>query len=237
MFLVFLKTYLMWSCQPAPFGKRGKRVWKYISIVTIWTLWEECNRLIFQDKRRVARHVIEVISLRVAFEASSLKIFHGISTDTLIRDIPSIIHSAPHVPQSQPSWQPPNGPVLKLSFDGCSLSNPVQSGIGGIFRDHYGVCIQAFSNPLPTVDAITAEIKALLFGLQLVHTMGIQNHLVVEGDSVIVIGWMKKNMGPWRLSHLVNEAPFLVMSMNISFIWILREANSTADGLAKSVEF
>lgn len=37
-------------------------------------------------------------------------------------------------------------------------------------------------------DTITTEIKALLFGLRLAHTMGFYSRLAVEGDSAIVIG-------------------------------------------------
>lgn len=56
----------------------------------------------------------------------------------------------------------------------------------------------------------------------------------MEGDSLCVIGWLtESSKGPWRLPHLVKKAFFIASSLNISFIWIPREANSTGDGLAK----
>lgn len=56
----------------------------------------------------------------------------------------------------------------------------------------------------------------------------------VEGDLVIVIGWMHRGKGgPWKLSHTIKEAVFLVSSLNISFKWIPREGNEMADRLTK----
>lgn len=74
----------------------------------------------------------------------------------------------------------PLAPAIKLNFDGCSLGNQGSSGIGRIFRDELGSCNQVCSAPLRLGDAITTEIKVLLFGLCLFHLMGHQQ-LIVEG--------------------------------------------------------
>lgn len=41
------------------------------------------------------------------------------------------------------------------------------------------------------------------------------------------------NLGTWRISHPIKETVFLASTLNISFIWIPREANFVVDGLAK----
>lgn len=97
---------LLWSRQPAPFGKKGKILWRYISIIIIWTTWEERNLRIFQDKRREV-HIIEVISYRVAVWASSVDLFQGISTNSIRRDMATIARSSPHIVQYRQSWRPP----------------------------------------------------------------------------------------------------------------------------------
>lgn len=74
---------------------------------------------------------------------------------------------------------------------------------------------------------------SLLFGLRHIHFRGLSSSaVVVDGDSAIVIRWMsKESKGPWRLTHLLKEATFLVSPLNISFNWIPREANELADRL------
>lgn len=122
-----------------------------------------------------------------------------------------------------------------MNFDGSSQGNPSPSGFGGLISDSSGGCLIAFSGPLGHENAIFAELKAALFGLKLIHDKCLNHQtLCVEGDSVIVIGWLKNGKnGSWRLSHLLRDVVFLVSSLNISFKWIPREANSIADGLAK----
>lgn len=128
----------------------------------------------------------------------------------------------------------PSESIIELNFDGCSLGNSGQSGVGGVLRNHQGICLHCFSGPLGQSDAITTEIKALLIGLRKAHAMA-PFHLHVEGDSVLVIGWMNRGGGgPWRLRHFLLENCSVAISMNTLFHWIPREANSLADSLAKS---
>lgn len=41
-----------WTWSFAPFVKRGKALWKYLPIVTIWSIWEERNHRIFFSRKR-----------------------------------------------------------------------------------------------------------------------------------------------------------------------------------------
>ena len=44
-------------------------------------------------------------------------------------------------------WMPPLVGFVKLNFDGCSLGNSRQLGVGGLLRDHYRSALRAFSKP------------------------------------------------------------------------------------------
>lgn len=155
--------------------------------------------------------------------------------DYLVRDLPNIMKSNPHTPQVAHCWLLPVGNVLKLNFEGNSYGNLGQSGMGGTIYDTSGSCIVVFSVPLGNGDALFAELKALLFGLRLIHSRGLSfQYIEVKGDSEVVIRWMVSGShGSWRLSHLLKEVTFLVSSWNISFKWTPREANVGADKLAK----
>ena len=54
---------------------------------------------------------------------------------------------------------------VKLNFDGYSLGNPRQLGIGGLRSDHCSKVLRAFSELASQGLAIQAEILILLEGL------------------------------------------------------------------------
>lgn len=102
----------------------GLAIWRYIPIVSFWSIWEERNLRIIQDEKRDVDIIIHVIAFRIASWASSLDLFQGISINVLLRDLPSIIKSAWFVPQIRHYWRPPMNLAIKLNFNGCSLGNP-----------------------------------------------------------------------------------------------------------------
>lgn len=155
--------------------------------------------------------------------------------DSLLRHLLIVILSYPQAPQVVQFWSPPNGNLVKLNFDGCSIGNLGPSGMGGSLFASLGHHNIIFSGPLELGDLLTAELKALLFGLKLIHSKRLADHIIeVEGDLAVVIEWMRRGGGgPWRLSHAIKEAVFLASSLNNSFKWIPRKANAVANGLAK----
>lgn len=115
--------------------------------------------------------MIEIISTKVAHWASEMDLFRVLTMDSLIRDLPIIITTAPHAPKSVSTWLPPLDLELKLNFNGSSLGNPRLAGIGGLVTNASGACITAYSRPIGFGDATLAETKALLVGLRLIHSM------------------------------------------------------------------
>lgn len=102
-----------------------------------------------------------------------------------------VIDSSPLVPQVVHCWHLLVGNILKLNFDGSSLGNLGQLGIGGSIYDASGTCIVAYLGPLGHGDSFSVDIKSLLFGLRLIHSKGVASHNIeVEGYSTVVIGRM-----------------------------------------------
>lgn len=100
-----MKLLNQWPIARLP--KRGRLVWRYLPIVIVWTIWEERNMQRFVDKRKISRHLIECISIRLAHWAMEEPSFKGITIDYLIRKLPIVIESAPHVQQVIQVWFPP----------------------------------------------------------------------------------------------------------------------------------
>lgn len=53
---------------------------------------------------------------------------------------------------------------------------------------------------------LSAKIQALVMGMRIACSLNL-HHLIVEGDSAIVTGWMTSNEpGLWRLANRIKEA-------------------------------
>ena len=56
---------------------------------------------------------------------------------------------------------------IKLNTDGSCMGDPPRGGFGGVLRDDTGSWICRFSAKPVRVDALSAELHALRFGLNL----------------------------------------------------------------------
>lgn len=105
----------------------------------------------------------------MAFWVSKEPCFKGISVDSLLRELPIIINSAPSCFQVIHSWSLPTGNVLKLNFDGSLMGNLGPAGIGGTIFDASGSSLVVNLGPLGIRYSLYAESMALLFGLRIIH--------------------------------------------------------------------
>ncbi|KAG9439310.1 hypothetical protein H6P81_019475 [Aristolochia fimbriata] len=129
-------------------------------------------------------------------------------------------------------WKPSPEGWICLNFDGSSMGNPGQAGIGGTFRDHTGNTLLAYSGPIGQSTSNMAEARALLAGIK-IYSTNFSGPLRIEGDSALVIGWSTKGSPPWKLRNIFYEITELTAGWQIQWSRIPRSANSLADKLAK----
>ncbi|XP_010279147.1 PREDICTED: uncharacterized protein LOC104613145 [Nelumbo nucifera] len=107
------------------------------------------------------------------------------------------------------------------------------SGIGGMIRNDKGAVVGMFSGPIGRGDSTTAELKAVAFGIQKAMELGMRK-LVVEGDSKVVISWLKQNeKTPWLYRNEIKKFKCFSKDMQLLIQWTPSAANSFADQLAK----
>ncbi len=80
-----------------------------------------------------------------------------------------------------------------------------------------------------------AEYEGLKAAVQWLKDNGINERLIIKGDSQLVIKQMK---GEWQVSSAtskkyVPEIKRLLEGMDVSFVWIPREENQEADKLSR----
>ena len=127
-----------------------------------------------------------------------------------------------------------------LYFDGCSKGNPGPAGAGAVLYinndgDDIGQEVwakAAFVGKKETNNV--AEYTGLVIGLAEANNQGIQ-HLVVKGDSKLVIEQMKgkyKVKAPNLLPLYQQAKHYSTMFITIDFIHVYRNENKRADELS-----
>ena len=124
--------------------------------------------------------------------------------------------------------------LFKMKFDGCSKGNPGLAGAGAVISKNDD---EIWSDSFFVGEKFTnnhAEYSGLILGLQQAIEFDIR-HLIVEGDSLLVINQMK---GLYKcesnnIIELYNRAKKLSeLFETINFVHILRNKNKRADELA-----
>jgi ribonuclease HI len=114
-------------------------------------------------------------------------------------------------------------------FDRASKGNRGEAGVGGILYDPGSKTTSRYHWYLGRDTNNKVEAYALLKGVQLAHSKGIRN-LVVLGDSLTIIRLMVKGSNPKdpSLKQILNKTRLASKGIKLSF-HILREADKMAN--------
>ncbi|KAL6180150.1 hypothetical protein ACLB2K_046817 [Fragaria x ananassa] len=122
----------------------------------------------------------------------------------------------------------------KLNIDGTRISSSSMIGAGGVIRNHTGAWIAGFQINLGIGAILDAEAWALFHGLKLASKLHI-SCLEIEFDSAILVQLMNcSNLSSHLLGSLLGGCSSMMTEMDdAKLLHIFREANMTADSLAK----
>jgi ribonuclease HI len=124
-----------------------------------------------------------------------------------------------------------------LNTDGsgtATIDNPAQGAIGVVLRDPDGHVIAKISKPIGPAINTVAEYRALIEGLKLARSRGIQR-IRVFLDSELVVDQVtgRAKVGKEYIKPFHTEACSLLQEFpNIRVSWIPRKWNAEADALA-----
>ncbi|XP_020528247.1 uncharacterized protein LOC110007976 [Amborella trichopoda] len=187
-----------------PLPKLGGHIWKVLRGAILWEVWLERNRRTFEGKVNNFEKVISNINWMC------LEIDIVLDRSHLIRR------------------------VLKFNFDGSTLGNPGSTGFGGVIHDWQGNMLLAYAGPCGSTTANNAELLGLVHGLKILLARLSGYGFIIEGDSMNVINWCKKEQCfPWQLKFIGLQIFDLIVGLSLSFEHMYREANSVVDSLAK----
>jgi ribonuclease HI len=138
-------------------------------------------------------------------------------------------HEADHPEPSKRNY------LLKTDGSGAGTTdNPAQGAIGVVLRDPDGHLVDELSKPIGPAINTVAEYWALIEGLKLARSHGIQR-IRVFLDSELVVDQVngQAKVGKEHIRPLHAEACSLLQEFpNIRLSWIPRKWNAEADALA-----
>ncbi|KAI5672282.1 hypothetical protein M9H77_12646 [Catharanthus roseus] len=110
--------------------------------------------------------------------------------------------------------------------------NPRPYAAGGSLHSYTREFLAGFAITLgPTSSGSLAKAKDILFGLELVRSLGFSN-IQVQIDSMLFIQLLTgKGRTPWVLDHLIQKILSLLNQLHAEIIHVYREANQVIDAL------
>uniref|UniRef100_A0A2N9IB19 Uncharacterized protein n=1 Tax=Fagus sylvatica TaxID=28930 RepID=A0A2N9IB19_FAGSY len=191
--------------------------WNIFFLFSIWNLWIQRNKVIFQHTNPNPRLASYVEKLVMEFVCCI--------------QIPLVSRSPILMPIR---WEKPSPGWVKLNTDGSSLVNLGIAGSGGLIRNSDGDWIMGFVRNIGTTGSVAAELWALRDGLSLcVQLRLLAVEIELDAKSVVSI-FSKNTTCSGDLSPLIDDCRALLRKIpQTKMIHCFREANFCADALAK----
>lgn len=123
---------------------------------------------------------------------------------------------------------------MVMNVNGSSLGNPGPAGFGGLLRSGDGEWRLGFYGSIGVADNLEAELAALCFGLTIAWDEGIRR-LTCYSDSQTTI---LLRTTPVSVTHVYAALAWTIQELlardwEVTLLHTLREANASADVLAK----
>ncbi len=129
--------------------------------------------------------------------------------------------------------------MITVYFDGlCYPKNPCGVAAFGYLVLRNGQVVHKGFRAVGEGRGMTnnvAEYEGLMAAAQWIADEGIEEKIVIKGDSQLVIKQMK---GEWKVNSAtskkyVPKIKKLLEGKDVSFVWVPREENAEADGLSR----
>jgi ribonuclease HI len=160
--------------------------------------------------------------------------FSSIQEFSFIKYFGADCHPPPPPSIKQVNWTRLPFNWVKCNTDGASRGSPGASYCGGIFRDHLGTFLGAFSANIGVATSLYAEICVAIYAIEFALARGWTN-LWLECDSLLLVqAFSNVHLVPWKLKTKWKNCLHHIRDFRFRFSHIYREGNTCADRLANA---
>ncbi|GMJ01970.1 hypothetical protein like AT4G29090 [Hibiscus trionum] len=213
-------------------------IWKASLFLFCWSIWLYRNERVFKDCKADEIFLYNNILARLGLWCKIKYPWAFHPSDIILQD-PLLLKNVKAERQCKSilEWTKPLVDSLKFNVDGAVVGGFGNVGIRGILRDWNNVSIAMFSKCIGTTDATTAELLALneaICMFKKLKKVG-SGALILETDSSLCVGWIRNpSTAPGIFVGIIKECLSCCSDLTWSIQWAPREANQTADKLARS---
>ncbi|RYR40794.1 hypothetical protein Ahy_A09g046533 isoform B [Arachis hypogaea] len=168
-----------------------KTEWTYYFGVGTSSLWWLRNKLVFEGKATDPRAAASHIRARTRDIIKAMK-----KTNLPKRNHNSLGNLI--------SWHQPQEHYVKINVDGSYFLQCDSASCGGVFRDHMGRFMKAFSCILGNCTIMHVELWGIVKGLQIAVANDLQN-IIVESDSLMALQLLKQEVQAPTLVQLLYK--------------------------------
>ena len=146
--------------------------------------------------------------------------------------------SVPILSPPQQIWQPPQGNLFKLNFDGACFDEGAASGYGAVIRNEKGEVMATLAAKGSVVrDSEEVEVLTCRKALKFAIDAGFME-IILEGDSVVVMQTVSQAQPNLSRVGLIYENIWCLAAgfRSISTNCVRRTANSVAHALARLID-
>lgn len=202
----------------------------------LWLIWKCRNNIRFNDTQ--ANFPRDLIYLKgLIYQAASHSkghMFSSVQEFSIIKHFGAACRPLPPPTITQVNWIRPPSNWVKCNTDGASRGSPGASSCGGIFRDHLGTFLGAFSANIGVATSLYAEICAAIYAIDFALARGWTN-LWLECDSLLLVqAFSNIHLVPWKLKTKWKNCLHHLRNFRFRYSHIYREGNSCADRLANA---
>ncbi|KAL8141026.1 hypothetical protein V2J09_007047 [Rumex salicifolius] len=203
---------------------KNRDSWSTTFSYMIWHTWKCRNNLSFNGTDDIL-HLVHLVSTMAQTFRSSLT--------SLPAQPPQPLNNSQTSRAVQVAWSRPPEGWISLGVDGYAAGSPTRSGGGGVFRDHYGNFLSAFSFQCGSCEAFRAELWAVFHGIRRAKELGL-TRVRVECDAGQVVQELQATGQVVHAHHALIKQCRAILSEaeEYKIVQVKRTANRVADCLA-----
>lgn len=128
--------------------KTNSLLWSLIRYTFFWSVWLEWINLVFNNKPFHTSSAGDLYLVRIFWWLKSWRGDFPYRSIQLAMDFENVRIGLPQKVGVSQGWLPPQGKRVNFNVNGLALSQPRQSRIRGILRDHNNNVLEYFSKAI-----------------------------------------------------------------------------------------